>query len=164
MSYYFYYGDYVNGERKGNGTEFIAYIFADTTGYYVFNGEWNDDAPNGEGIVTEINVFCDYVRKSGTLIDGLWDGRVNVIEGCVLENIYEEFDLSFIAVNGVPDDRTEECMSEWGVTERPKEGYIYAFDKHPSADNSSTSIVSLADIMFEEVNVVGIAGFADKWW
>lgn len=155
--YYFYYGDYVSGERKGNGTEFMKM----DTGYYVFNGVWDKDAPNGEGTETRIGSISgngtgmpfDEVT-SGMLVDGLWDGQVNEILTDKQDREY--FDLSFSAVKGMPtEDKTEEFISQGGWDERLGEGwYIYAFDYHPSTNSGWWSVT--------EVGVpVGIKGFVE---
>ncbi len=153
--YYFYYGDYVNGERKGNGTEFIN---DNADGYSVFTGVWDQDAPNGEGTETQIgglsyngDLRYDQVT-SGTLTDGLWDGQVNSV--LTASATGEKFDLSFQAVKGVPtEDKTEEYLAEipWG--DRLEEGYyVCAFDYHPSVDSGWWTGC-------RKGGAVGIAGF-----
>lgn len=133
--YYFYYGDYANGERKGNGTEFLN----QTTGYYVFTGAWDQDVPNGEGTETRVgglsyNSDARYdMVSSGTLIDGLWDGEVNAV--LTQSSNGEKFDLSFSAVKGIPtEDRTEEFMASPWAEELEEGMYIFAFDYHPTTD------------------------------
>ncbi len=156
--YYFYYGDYVNNERKGSGTEFLN----SGDGYYLFTGAWDNDAPNGEGTETIVggmssngNGWRFDVVASGMLIDGLWDGQVNVI--LTESQTGEEFDLSFSAVKGIPaEDKTEDFLSAVRWAERPEEGrYVYAFDYHPSTNIYWTSDAN-------ERTLVGIeGGFAD---
>lgn len=76
--YNFYYGDYVDGVRSGHGILFIS----SSLYYSLYDGPWLDDAPNGEGTVS------DYERQSeadefgsrcveidtGTFTNGLYDG------------------------------------------------------------------------------------------
>ena len=150
-AYYFYYGDYVNGERKGTGTEFLELDY----GYSVFTGTWNNDAPNGEGTVILVggHSYNNDTRydtvASGTLIDGLWDGQVNYIA----TDSKGEFDLSFSAVNGVPtENKTEEFLSEFPGVELEVGTYIYAFDSH-----SKTTWWA----RIEEEKLIGIAGFTE---
>lgn len=153
--YYFYYGDYANGERKGNGTEFLN----QREGYLVYTGAWDQDAPNGEGTETRVggvsynsNARYDMVSR-GTLIDGLWDGEVNSI--LTQSSSGEAFDLSFSAVKGIPtEDRTDEFLaSPWA--EQLEEGtYIYAFDYHITTDWAWWNPV-------KEGSPVGIDGFTE---
>lgn len=154
--YYFYYGDYVDGERIGTGTEFIKL----ETGYDVFTGAWDKDAPNGEGTEVRVggmssNGDMRYDKvMSGTLIDGLWDGQISVI--LTYASNGEEFDLSFSAINGVPtEDKTEEYLSAIWWAERPEEGtYIFAYAYHPSTDIAWWSYA-------DEGEVIGITGFTE---
>lgn len=153
--YYFYYGDYAGGERKGTGTEFVE----STIGYTVFSGVWDKDAPNGEG--TEIQVgeissdgtaYYDLV-SSGILINGLWDGQVRAI--LTDSRNGEEFDLSFNAVNGVPEDKTEEYLSEiWWADGLDEGQYIYAFYYNPRVDYDWHSFL-------DEGGRLGISGFIE---
>lgn len=131
--YYFYYGDYVDGKRKGTGNVFQKMA----EGYYAFSGTWDNDAPNGAGTAIRVGGMSrgngwryDKV-KSGTLKDGLWDGQVNVILTNSSNN--RDFDLSFNAVRGVPaEDKTEEFLAEGLYAEGSEDGqYIYAYDYQP---------------------------------
>ena len=150
--YYFYYGHYVDGERKGTGVEFVDL----DTGYYVFTGAWDKDSPNGDGTVIIVSMSegeCYDKVMNGTLIDGFWDGQINAI---LTDNESgEEFDLSFSAENGLVEDKTEEVLSKFGWAERPEEGeYIFAFDYRPSINKAWGSYAV-------EGELLGIYGFAD---
>ena len=155
--YYFYYGDVVNGERKGTGTEFLN---IPDGGYYTFTGEWDTDAPNGEGVETIIGGMGDgeggqYSKVSkGMLINGLWDGSVEAI--LTDESLGGDYDLSFTAQNGIPtEDRTEAYLSEVWWADDPGEGnYIYAYDYHSDVDFVWWSKI-------EEEGTVGIYGFVE---
>lgn len=137
--YYFYYGDYAGGKRKGSGTKFIN---TDGGGYSVFTGAWSQDAPNGEGTLMVVGGAAsnngqgyDYVWK-GLLINGLWDGEVNF--DLVQNSNNEKFNLSFSAEKGIPTmNKTEAYLTEvWWAT-RPEEGkYIFAYDYHPDTDTA----------------------------
>ena len=97
--YYFYYGDFVDGIREGDGSIFMK---QDGEYKYIFTGEWKNDAPNGAG-----NLYSESEKGtanySGELIDGLWNGYVNKI----LETYNGTWNLSFDAVNGIPDEISE---------------------------------------------------------
>ena len=155
--YYFYYGDYVDGERKGKGTEFLNER-ADE--YWIFTGAWDQDAPNGEGTETVVggvsyNSNSRYDKIStGMLSDGLWDGPVSGI--LTQSSNGEKFDLSFSAVKGIPtEDKTEEMRSKLWWVDVPEEGqYYYAYDYHPNTDQVWWSFG-------KEGEVIGIPGFTD---
>ena len=73
--YYFYYGDYVNGQRDGYGT--VYWRNGDGT-YEMFQGYWENDAPNGEGIITNRDEYSDTTAMvMGTFSDGLQDGKMS---------------------------------------------------------------------------------------
>lgn len=79
--YYFYYGDYKDGIRSGQGT-----LFVKTDGYnkayQIYEGAWSNDKPNGAGKDTSVNEEAAgelvTVTRSGNLVDGLYDGEVSV--------------------------------------------------------------------------------------
>lgn len=97
--YYFYYGNFINGIREGHGIVFTER----TKGYiYTFAGEWHNGEPNGIGTAYSerengVSVY------NGELVDGLWNGYVNR----TWETYNGTFDLSFSAVNGIPDEVSE---------------------------------------------------------
>ena len=156
-SYYFYYGGYVNSERKGNGTEFLN----SDAGYYLFTGIWDKDAPNGEGIEVIIDGIGEgstsryNFAANGMLVDGLWDGQVSAI--LTDEQTEEKFDVSFSAVKGIPtENKSEECLSVTGWDDEwSKEGeYIMAFDYNPDTKHGWWYAAY-------EGKSVGITGFGD---
>ncbi len=122
--YYFFYGQYADGERAGNGSSFIKRY---QDGYRLFTGEWKNDAPNGYG---EYLVSDGVMRSSeasylsvkrGNLTKGLWDGEIEYI--ITLHGV--DFDLSFTAEGGIPtEDKTAEV---WGA-DIPENEYIFAYD------------------------------------
>lgn len=122
--YYFYYGEYVNGVRSGNGTHFVS--GADYM--EIFSGTWDNDAPNGQGSITRISDESVYVH-SGNLVNGLWDGTGNIVitypEG-------DSYNLAFTAENGVAEDKTEEYRSHFKYL--MEEGDEYYYDLLPDED------------------------------
>lgn len=50
---YYYYGDFVNNIRSGNGI-YIRAVYSESSalGSYVYEGSWENDMPNGEGVAT----------------------------------------------------------------------------------------------------------------
>lgn len=77
--YNFYYGEYVDGVRSGQGVSFIS----GSLYYTLYDGTWLNDAPNGEGTVNgyqrqyEEEEFGSYyiVITTGTFTNGLYDGE-----------------------------------------------------------------------------------------
>ncbi len=155
----YYYGDYADGKRKGDGTEFAG----TDTGYYLFSGVWDQDAPNGEGTETSVgdlasnnDVRYDKVSR-GTLVDGLWEGQVESVLTDSRDK--ESYDLSFSAVNGMPtEDKTEAYLADVWWASRPEAGeYIYAYDYHYYPDGSSWSWWS----HIGEGEYIGVGEFGD---
>ena len=144
-SYYFYYGDLVNGRREGEGSSFKIGTLENEDGrYYVFTGHWENDAPNGEGTLeqkggTFANTGEGFQGKisSGNLIDGLWDGSVDE----KLSSDGYTYDLSFTAVRGVPqEDVTEEFVNKHGSSYDLEEGEkIVALDEGPRGGWAATA-------------------------
>lgn len=154
--YYFYYGGYVQGERKGNGTEFLSFS---SDSYYLFTGAWDRDKPNGAGELRTFNTQYDNAGYSmdesvwqGQLVDGLWDGDVKL----AITDLYGSHDLSFTANRGIPlEDKTQDFVTESGKT--LGEGIsVYAYDItfHERGMHIVVKYV-------REGCTVGIRGFAD---
>ena len=80
---YFYYGEYVNGERVGQGKAFYG-VDLNTCEYELFEGTWDNDKPNGYGVSGDYNCYYEdsneytSTEKSGNFIDGYADGEINV--------------------------------------------------------------------------------------
>ena len=74
--YYFFYGDYVNGVRNGEGTSFWV-----TTGAYryeIYTGEWHDGKPNGMGAMyTKDDSDGTEITVTGNFTDGRQDGTMS---------------------------------------------------------------------------------------
>lgn len=88
-NYYFFYGNYVEGVRSGQGTSFMKISEEDKGLYYfegvyrTFDGEWKNDAPNGYGREEFVYLNADaYGKQSGNVVsegnlkDGIWDGEI----------------------------------------------------------------------------------------
>ena len=86
-----YYGDYENGKRVGNGK---LVSVKNSTNYYIFDGTWVNDTPNGYGTVT--TPFMDKAEvMSGNLVNGLWEGDVTMRSG-------SDSGYQFHFTNGIP--------------------------------------------------------------
>ncbi len=75
--YYFYYGEYVDGVRSGSGKIYMLKDKEDSC-YYVFEGTWANDMPNGVGTESIINENINGVIlttiETGNYTDGYADG------------------------------------------------------------------------------------------
>lgn len=105
---YIYYGDMENGVREGYGIWFNQNPLTSDHGtyssYYLFEGAWKDDYPNGKGI--EINhIFgtpedmIPYTKTDGEYKDGYLDGQTMK---WTLRNDGTKRTYSFTTVYGKP--------------------------------------------------------------
>ena len=91
--YFFYYGDFVDGERVGHG---VSYWY-NGSGYETYEGEWKDDAPNGNGTETLYYTYGETTTRTGTFRDGEEDGHFTIR----IENDYDssvrtgEYDVNY---------------------------------------------------------------------
>ena len=83
---YYYFGDFSQNERSGHGIYMRAsYSESSSIGSFIFEGEWKNDAPNGEGVATS-NYYndrisaSDFITKeiSGNYLDGREDGTMKL--------------------------------------------------------------------------------------
>lgn len=68
--YFFYYGDFVDGERLGHG---VSYWY-NGSGYEIYDGEWKNDKPNGYGTSSLVYFYGEEEHRTGNFVDGLEDG------------------------------------------------------------------------------------------
>ena len=75
-----YIGDYDDSVRSGYGIWILVDSHINYGGIYIFEGEWANDFPNGQGTITSTFISWDSIvgtqSFSGFLVDGSWDGRV----------------------------------------------------------------------------------------
>ncbi len=149
--YYVYYGDYEGDIRKGIGL----WCIVNNDEYYIFNGTWDTDAPNGNGEVKEwyggLNEGMSYRQKVGTLINGLWEGDMlwQFIYPERIDSFPVHFENGFCTILEIrgPDEDNDEfsyVMSNTGTNP----------DRNGDAVMSSYSDISGF--------VYGIAGFEDR--
>ena len=80
VSYYFFYGNYENGIRKGYG---ISFAKSDATSFYGFEGNYENNSPNGEGTkfikqnYTYTSLPECMIKIKGLWKDGLENGEMN---------------------------------------------------------------------------------------
>ena len=79
ISYYFYFGEYVNGKREGYGYSFIK---SGESSYLAYEGQWSSDKPNGTGVLYESERYAytsldKYkIKTVGNWTDGLANGSM----------------------------------------------------------------------------------------
>lgn len=62
---YYYYGDFAGDKRSGHGILMRAvYAESSAIGSFVYEGEWSEDSPNGEGTCTS-NYYKDKIGEAG---------------------------------------------------------------------------------------------------
>ncbi len=102
-----YYGDIMNGVKKGVGVYFMLTSNTHGRGYYYYDGEWNNDLPNGTGKITEVGISKDeageqYTEKiitEGIFYNALEDGSMKKY---FYKNDVETGRIKYLAQNGIP--------------------------------------------------------------
>lgn len=73
-AYYLYLGEFAGDKRQGHAVWLEFYEFEDgTPGFIRYDGEWENDLPNGSMVAT----YSDTPNKMvGSVVNGLWEGEV----------------------------------------------------------------------------------------
>ena len=144
---YFYYGDFENNVRSGQGVLMRAsYAESSSIGSFIFEGEWKDDAPNGKGTATS-NYYkdrisaSDFVTKeiSGNYTDGREDGTMT-LKGRTKSGVSQTF--TYKATGGIAEKSSSEDSGVEGQ-------YIIAQTKDKSQSLTSDG------------SIRGVEGFID---
>lgn len=81
-AYYFYYGDFVNGVREGDGKTFMLTDDKNAT-YESYSGKWANDLPNGTGDFSIMHKLSGdkyiYTVEIGNYTDGIANGDFNAL-------------------------------------------------------------------------------------
>lgn len=110
---YYYYGDFAGNLRSGHGILMRAvYSESSAIGSFVYEGEWSNDKPNGQGKCTS-NYYKDKIGASGlskqvitgTYTDGLENGQMT-LEGTPKGGGTVKY--SYTAENGVAKKISDE--------------------------------------------------------
>lgn len=129
-----YYGEYVNGMRQGEGTWLLLAEVEEKYQYHLYQGQWVDDYPNGEGVLSlpvgQGTTAADLVI-TGTFVNGWINGQMTV--EWVAEEIGEKFHGKFAANNGIREPvEDEKTLSLFPAL---SDGcYYYAFSDEKSLD------------------------------
>lgn len=129
---YFYFGDYVNGERNGDAVCFFAMDGEEYT-YELFAGAWKDNQPNGYGIRGRYHEKIDdgeYIdtEEIGNFVNGFANGdmtaTITSTEGYTVEG-------TFHAVMGdVPDVQDQYPQYDFPVPEGRKVYVVLEDEEH----------------------------------
>ncbi len=102
-----YYGDIVNGVKKGDGMYFMLTENTYGQGYYFYKGDWNNDIPNGAGKVVMVSNEKNESGKiivSKTVTEGIFYNALE--DGTMNKYFYEDGSeigrIRYLAQNGVP--------------------------------------------------------------
>lgn len=113
--YYFYYGDYLNGQREGLGYTFC---LENDTEYTSFDGTWENDAPNGSGTLTQVYDIGSKdehsIIRTGTYENGLENGQMSVQ---VIEKNGKTGKGAYTSSNGGATDIFEQLSKDYLVEE-----------------------------------------------
>ncbi len=141
--YYFFYGEVEDGVREGEGV--ICYSFNSGEAYSYFLGDFHNDAPNGEGVLTNCqwddnhwlhNCACaeeDQVEMtvlSGNFTDGLCDGDMTFhwsVRDC--NDAEHELTAYFHAEDGIPEEYPMEDAIDDNPDAPPEEIEMDYFDE-----------------------------------
>lgn len=99
---FYYYGGQEKGERSGQGTWIM--LLPDVQISYLASGTWSKDIPNGVFTERRVDPMLERIW-AGNIINGLWDGTVDIIDRHLDPNAAPMGDpekhLSAVAHNGV---------------------------------------------------------------
>lgn len=161
-TYYFYYGDFVDGMRSGYGVSFIessikSELLEPYNAYMVYEGEWANDKPNGAGTLKDINKYTstghiDIVVK-GQFKDGLQHGEMSGELFDVEMSIMHY--AKWTATDGMAPDIKEEYIAQGYDFEGREDKHIYAVYIAPDSD-------TWWNLALPEAEYLGVFGFNKK--
>ncbi|MGF7144366.1 tetratricopeptide (TPR) repeat protein [Anaerotaenia torta] len=105
-----YYGEIMNGVKRGTGMYFMLTGDPEKRGYYYYEGEWGNDLPNGSGRVAEMKLkekkagelYKEVTITEGIFYDALEDGSMKKY---FYENDTETGRIKYLAQNGIPMEK-----------------------------------------------------------
>ena len=116
---YYYYGDFASDMRSGHGI-YIRAVYSESSalGSFVYDGEWSNDKPNGNGTCTS-NYYKDKIGASGlsqqiisgSYTDGLENGAMT-LTGTAKTGTKVSY--SYTAENGVAKKLSDEASGVQG--------------------------------------------------
>ncbi len=134
---YYYFGNFENGLRNGKGIYFAASIHHNNLEYYIYNGYWKNDLPEGNGTITYVDNYGESDESSsvtvGTFSSGLENGVMKlkkVVKGNVLGII------EYTAENGVP----KAMKDQNGSVDKTKDGK-YVIGVYTNGDTMTLATV-----------------------
>lgn len=138
------YGGSINadGMKKGIGTYFVLKDRKDGNGWYYYEGEWDNDIPNGAGITTEEDILTNedgstYSAKvitEGTYLNGYENGLMHKYfytdgqeDGNLTYTVYKGVPEPFLDENGqqITDENNRVAIGEIYYNGKPSKEYYY---------------------------------------
>lgn len=136
---FYYYGTFSDDKREGHGMWFKgSYPESSTISSYLFEGEWENDKPNGKGVETLTNNFDNITVKEyekrvieGSYVDGKEEGKMKLT---TVDKVGRSVDYEYISINGIAqknekkkdkvDEKERQQEQEYGIYEiaRSKDG------------------------------------------
>ncbi len=136
-----YYGDIVNGVKKGEGMYFMLTENNYGQGYYYYNGAWDNDIPNGAGKVINVkhqkkesgDIIISKTVTEGIYFNALEDGTMNKY---FYEDGNETGRIRYLAQNGIPLSKgtTQRVPSPTPATKAYSIGELYHNGKSTGED------------------------------
>lgn len=156
--YGIYYGEYVNGQREGQGK----YFAVTDKRFYAFNGEWAGDKPNGQGSLSKYQRGEDgsyakdfSISTTGTYVDGLENGDFS----CVIIDLqdYSFYMGYYTATDGLAPDVWESYPQYHDMLDLKEAsgGHIYAVCEDETTGKAMWLTTSDASVK------LGVPGFVD---
>lgn len=134
-----YYGNLLNGTRKGTGI-YITLSGNKKKKYSYYEGRWDKNLPNGDGNYVEVELYTDNegnehenkIKTNGKYVNGLEDGEMK--KYFYLDD-EETSHLSYLAKNGIPQSLPQNSTDSYPALEKGYYiiGEIYISDK-PSGE------------------------------
>ncbi|MCI8484280.1 MAG: hypothetical protein HFH41_08065 [Lachnospiraceae bacterium] len=100
-----YYGDYDQGKREGNGIWYYASSHTEDGNLYkeVYNGQWSGDAPNGKGhqlivLGDKVDTDQDFQVKNG-LFEGSYEIKDKLEDGTEVSGKYELKEGKYVTIS-----------------------------------------------------------------
>ena len=146
----YYFGEFSNGQRSGNGTWIAFYPSYSTYSAYehMYAGEWAFDMPNGQGQehfdynTNSLNSDDIYVQNAiGGFSDGMYDGEMYII---TIDNNGDTFEWVGKCVKGT--------FEQIAGTSKDKRGYIPVLNERENSENH----LYFAPANIENNGIIGI--------
>lgn len=124
-----YYGDYVEGKREGNGIWYFLGISASDGSLYkeVYNGQWSGDLPNGTGHQTIVIGETVRTNQDFQVTNGLFNGTYPINDtledGTTVSGSYTIQDGKYVTISD-----EELSANSFAVPDEPHQAIAFLYD------------------------------------